>query len=186
MTRGVTRGAARPPGDPAVYNTSVSDQVGFAADTYLIGSSIVIPNGRLQAKSIYRCSFNVVKTAAGVATPIINIRFGTAGTTADASRGTLTWQAQTAVVDEGCFDIFATFRTVGGGTSAVLTTVGNLRHTLAATGLGVGNAESEIATSAGFDSTVANSILGLSVNGGASAAWTVSTVQAELINLVAV
>jgi predicted ester cyclase len=47
----------------------------------------------------------------------------------------------------------------------------------------VGVSESEVATSGGFESTVSNSIIGISVNGGASAAWTVQIVQAELINL---
>jgi hypothetical protein len=167
-----------------VFNGSTAAQgAGFASDTYLTGSSIAIPNGSLQAKAMYRCWFNVVKTAAGTAAPIINIRFGTAGTTSDTSRGTLTFSAQTAVVDEGTFEIMATFRTVGSGTSAVLQTCAKLNHRLSITGLGVGVSESEVATSGGFDSTVSNSIIGISVNGGASAAWTVQIVQAELINL---
>lgn len=173
------------PGNGGKFNASVAAQgPGFATDTYLTGSSIAIVDGTLQAKSMYRCTFNVTKTAAGTATPIINIRFGTAGTTADTSRGTLTWSAQTAVADEGMFELFATFRTVGASTSAVLQTTGLLMHRLSITGLGVGVSEPEIATSGGFDSTVTNSIIGLSVNGGTSAAWTVSLVQAELFNLV--
>lgn len=167
-----------------VANASVANQgPGFAADTYLVGSSCAIPAGRLQAKAMYRCLFNVTKTAAGVATPIINLRIGTAGTTADASRGVLTFSAQTAVADEGVFDLEATFRTVGAGTAAVVQSLAQLRHRLSVTGLGVGVSEPEVATSGGFDSTVANLIVGLSVNGGASAAWTVNLVQAELTNL---
>lgn len=167
----------------AVYNASVASQgAGFAADTYLTGSSIAIPASSLQAKSMYRCVFNATKTAAGTATPVVNVRFGTAGTTADTSRGTLTWSAQTAVADESIWEVWSTFRTVGSGTSAVLQTAGRRTHRLATTGFGP-DSEPEIATSGGFDSTVANSIIGLSVNGGASAAWTVALVQAELINL---
>ena len=169
----------------SVYNASVAAQgAGFATDTYLTGSSIAIPASSLQAKTLYRCVFNVTKTAAGVATPIINIRFGTNGTTADTSRGTLTFSAQTAVADEGVFEVWATFRTVGSGTSAVLQTAGRITHGLSITGLDTLVSETEIATSAGFDSTVASSIIGLSVNGGTSAAWTVSLVQAELVNLL--
>lgn len=168
----------------SVYNASVASQTGFSADTYLVGSSIAIPAGRLQAKSLYRCKFNVVKTAAGTATPIINIRFGTAGSTADTSRGTLTFSAQTAVIDEGVFDFTAIFRTVGSGTSAVLRSLCRLTHRLSITGLGTGVSEPEIALSGGFDSTVASSIIGLSVNGGTSAAWTVEAVTAELVNLL--
>jgi hypothetical protein len=172
-------------GNVRTNNASVGLQSGFSTDTYLTGSSCLIPDSSLQAKSMYRCRFQVVKTAAGVATPIINIRIGTAGTTADTSRGTLTWTAQTAAADEGVFEVFATFRTVGSGTSAVLQTLINRTHRLSVTGLGGANSvsEPEIATSGGFDSTVSSLIIGISVNGGASAAWTVNLVQAELINL---
>lgn len=168
-----------------VYNASVSNQgPGFASDTYLTGSSIAIPSGSLQAKSIYRCRFALTKTAAGTATPIINVRFGTNGSTADTSRGTLTFSAQTAAADEGVFEVVVVFRTVGSGTSAVIQSSGQLRHRLSITGFGTGVSEPEAATSAGFDSTVANSIIGLSVNGGTSAAWTVTQVTTELLNLV--
>jgi len=171
-------------GNSAVYNASVAAQgAGFASDTYLTGSSIAIPASRLQAKSIYRCKFNAVKTAAGTATPIIQVRFGTNGTTADTSRGTLTHSAQTGVIDEMTYEFIAIFRTVGSGTSAVLQSLGQINHRLSITGFGTGVSEPEIATSGGFDSTVANSIIGLSVNGGTSASWTVNVVTAELVNL---
>ena len=168
-----------------LYNQSLAQQgAGFATDTYLTGSSIAIPDGSLQAGARYRCIFNVVKTAAGTATPIINVRIGTAGTTADTSRGTLTHSAQTAVVDEGTFEVFVTFRSVGSGTSAVIQSLSRLSHRLSVTGLGTGVGEPEIATSAGFNSTTSGLIIGLSVNGGTSASWTVQLVQAELNNLI--
>lgn len=166
------------------HNASVANQTGFAADTYLTGSSIAIPNGRLQAKSKYRARFNVVKTAAGVVAPVLNLRFGTAGSTADTARATLTFAAQTAVVDEGFFEIDAVFRTVGSGTSAILQATGQLTHRLAATGFSTSAVSIAAGVSGtGFDSTVANSIIGLSVNGGTSAAWTVNLVDALLENL---
>lgn len=172
-------------GRSSVNNAAVSTPgAGFAADTYLVGSSCAIPASSLQAKAMYRCKFSVVKTAAGVAAPVINVRIGTAGTTADTSRGTLTFAAQTAVIDEGFFEIFCTFNSVGSGTSAVLRSVGTLAHRLAATGLSTDATGVKTAVSGGFDSTVASSIIGLSVNGGASAAWTIDLVQAELFNLV--
>jgi hypothetical protein len=168
------------------YNASVASQAGFSSDTYLVGSSITIPTGRLQAKTMYRATFNVVKTNAGTATPILNIRFGTAGTTADTSRGQHTFTAGTAAADEGVWDVWATFRTVGSGTTAVLQSLSRITHKLSVTGITgtAATSEAEIATSAGFDSTVASSIIGLSVNGGTSASWTISLVQAELFNLV--
>lgn len=167
-----------------VVNASVSNQTGFATDTYLAGSSILIPSARLQAKSIYRCKFNVSKTGAGTVAPVIIVRFGTAGTTADTARATLTFPAQTAVIDEGFFDLTVVFRTVGSGTTAVIQATANLAHRLSVTGLSTGVSPTVTATSSGFDSTVASSIIGISVNGGTSAAWTVNSVIAEMSNLL--
>lgn len=169
----------------SAHNASVTTPAaGFAADTYLAGSSCAIPTGLLQAKAKYRCRFTVTKTAAGVATPIVTVRFGTLGTTGDAARCTLTFAAQTAVVDEGVFEVEVVFRTVGAGTTAVLQAVGILSHRLSVTGLSVDVTGVKFSTSAGFDSTVAASIIGLSVNGGAAAAWTVAVVSSELVNLL--
>jgi hypothetical protein len=169
----------------SIENASTSTPgAGFAADTYLAGSSILIPTlGVLKATSIYRCQFDVTKTAAGVATPIINLRFGTAGTTADTSRGTHTFPAQTAAADGGVFSLVAVFRTVGSGTSAVLASRCILNHNLAATGLSTSNGPLTTALSGGFDSTPAGSIIGVSLNGGTSAAFTITVVEAELLNL---
>jgi hypothetical protein len=153
------------------------------ADTYLAGSGVTITPARLQAGSFYRCRFNVVKTAAGVAAPVINIRLGTAGTTADTSRATLTFAAQTGVIDEGMFEILANFRSVGAGTAAVLQGEGSLWHRLVTTGLNVtGVFTSVINTGAGFDSTTVTK-MGLSVNNGASASWAINLVQADVLNL---
>lgn len=169
-------------GSGALYNQAVASQTGFAADTYLVGSSIAIPSSGLRVGSRYRLLFDVTKTAAGVATPAINIRVGTAGTTADTSRAAMTFPAQTAVVDSGSFEIDVVARTVGSGTSAVLQGFARLRHGLAATGLSTSGGPIVVNTGGGFDSTVANSIIGASVNGGASAAWTIQLVAAELLN----
>ena len=177
-----------------VFNASVSTPAaGFAADTYLVGSSIAIPASSLQAKSIYRCVFQVSKTAAGVAAPVLILRFGTLGTTGDAAKCTFTFPVQTAVADNGLFAVEAIFRTVGSGTSAVIEGTASLIHALVGTtantnaGLSsttLGVAPTVSAVSAGFDSTVANSIVGLSVNGGTAAAWTIPHVTSELINIL--
>lgn len=170
-------------GKERAYNASVSTPAaGFAADTYLIGSSLAIPAGGLQAKTLYRCSFDVTKTGAGTAAPVITPRIGTAGTIADTARGAITFPAQTGVIDNGLFEVVVVFRTVGSGTSAVTQTRGRLTHNLSVTGLSVGVGPIAVATAGGFDSTTAT-FIGLSVNGGTSAAWTITLVQAELINL---
>ena len=168
---------------PIIYNQSVAQQAGFATDTYLTGSSIAIPSGSLKAGTRYHLIFDVSKTGAGTVTPIIYIRFGTGGTTGDTARLTFTFLAQTAVVDIGTFEVWVTFRTVGSGTSAVLQGTAQCNHRVASGGLQNVISTTLQVTSGGFDSTVANSKIGVSVNGGTSASWTVQLVQAELENL---
>lgn len=68
------------------HNAAIAQQTGFAADTYLVGSSNAIPAGRLQAKTIHRVRFSLQKTAAGVAAPVITVRTGTTGTITDTLR----------------------------------------------------------------------------------------------------
>lgn len=167
-----------------ICRASNADQSPFATDTYLAGASIPIPNSRLQVGSIYECEFNVAKTAAGVAAPVITLRIGTLGTVSDSSKGSLTFSAQTAVSDEGLFKVQLVWRTLGSGTSGLVRLVGSLIHENGITGLSTKNSDIVTTNSVGYDSTVANSIIGLSVNGGASAAWTIHLVQSKLINLL--
>jgi hypothetical protein len=156
---------------------------GYSSDTYLAGSSIGIPTSGFLAKARYSCKFDMVKTAAGTATFVVVVRIGTAGTTADSAILTFTFTAGTAAVDTGMFEVVCHFRTVGSGTSAVLVGVAELRHALAATGLTTlgASGQAQIAVvSSGFDSTIAATIIGISVNGGASFSGTNTLVQAEL------
>jgi hypothetical protein len=165
-----------------LYNQSVAQQgAGFNADTYLTGSSIAIPSTGMQAGTRYHLVFDVSKTAAGVATPIIYVRFGTNGSTADTARLTFTFLAQTAAADIGTFEVWVTFRTVGA--AAVMQGTAQVRHRLQITGLQNLVSTTLQVTSGAFDSTVANSIIGVSVNGGAAASWTVQNVQVDLQNL---
>jgi hypothetical protein len=174
----------------SVFNASVTTPAaGYAADTYLAGSQCLIPaatgRGALKVGSMYKARFSVSKTAAGLVAPIINVRFGTLGTTADTSIGTLTFAAQTAVIDTGLFEVFVTWRTVGTGTTATIEPVGTLVHIGAAVGLSTANASVVVgAVGAGHNSQLASAGIGLSVNGGTNAAWTIALVQAELLALV--
>ena len=146
----------------------------------MTGSNISVPSGCPDVGTTYRLIFDVVKTAAGTATPIINVRFGTNGTTADAAILTFTFGAGTAAADTGRFEVLALFRTVGSGTSAVL--VGNATLVSNLTTTGLSNAvKAKQVTSSGFDSTTSNAIIGASYNGGTSASHTVQLVRAELI-----
>jgi hypothetical protein len=166
----------------AIYtNASTAAQgPGLAADTYVTGSNVSIPSGAPYVGTTYHLIFDVVKTAVGTATPILIVRYGTAGAIGDTARLTFTFGAGTAAADTGQFEIWASFRTVGSSTSAVLAGRADLTSNLQTTGLS--NAVKCVtANSSGFDSTVANSIIGCSYNGGASASHTINLVRAELI-----
>jgi hypothetical protein len=151
-----------------------------SADTYYLGLPTA---GRIQAGSWFRWQFRANK-GGGTATPVYTIRFGTAGTTADTARVTMTGAAQTAVADEGYFIVDVAFRAVGA--SAVLVGQVALQHRLATTGFSVTatNVFLTPVVSGTFDSTVANSIIGLSVNPGASGAWVTDLVTLETGNLL--
>lgn len=159
---------------------------GYSSDTYLAGSSIAVPSGLLRAGTSFYWAFDMVKTAAGTAAATINIRVGTAGTTADSSRCLFTWGAGTAAADSGIFEVWAHLRTVGSGTSAVVVGLAGCRHALAATGListGASGHGQLVTVGGGFDSTVANLIVGLSFNGGASFSGTNTLVEASAFNI---
>lgn len=172
---------------PMLNNRSVSTvSAGYATDTYLAGSSITMPAGGPVVGTTYHCMFDMVKTAAGTAAFTVNLRYGTAGTTADASLISWAFTAGTAAIDTGTFEVWAHFRTVGSGTSAVVVGKIECSHALAATGLialGAAGFGQITTVSSGFNSTPAGSILGLSVNGGASFSGTCTIVEAQTYNL---
>lgn len=160
---------------------SVGNATGFAADTYLVGSAVPVPPAGLVNGMRYTCKFDMVKTAAGTATPTVIVRIGTLGTTADAAILTFTFAAGTAAVDTGTFEVNAHFRLAG--SAAVLMGVCECRHALAATGLvstgASGQGQISVVSSA-FDATPSNTFIGVSFNGGASFAGTNTLVEAEL------
>lgn len=163
----------------AVSPATVS--AGYSSDTYLAGSAVPVPPGGFTQGMRYECVFDMVKTAAGTATPIVVIRIGTNGTTADTAIVTSTFAAGTAAADTGTFAVSAYFRTVG--TSAVLVATVECRHALAATGLtSLGaSGQAQITTvSSAFDSTPINTYIGVSFNGGASFSGTNTYARAEL------
>lgn len=162
-------------------NANTADVTANAADTYLTGSSISIPPSLLRVGGVFIWKFAMSKTAAGTATPIWNIRFGVNGTTADTARVTHTGIAQTAAVDNGMAEIMAIVRTAGA--AGVLSSYYALQHLGAAAGLA--NAVSDVKqnNSAAFDMTVANSIIGVSMNPGAAGVWTFQLVAVNGFNL---
>lgn len=168
-----------------IVNASVAVQTPAVGDTYLVGSSILLQSLVPRIGTKYVCSFDVSKTAAGVATPIIIVRFGAAGSVADAAILTFTFPAQTAIADVGTFEVVCAFRSVG----AAGTLIGraSLIHKGTATGLTGLSIEPGPtvvpAVSAGFNTALANAIIGLSITPGAAAAWTIQLVTAEVDNI---
>ena len=165
-----------------LFNFSTGAQgAGFSSDTYLTGSNILLPSSRPIAGTLYRCEFAVSKTNAGTATPVITLRYGTNASTSDTGLITFTFGAGSAATDTALWYVEALFRSVGSGTSAVLSGASELTNTLASTGFTTA-VKMQQGNSSGFDSTTANTYLGLSVNGGSSAAWTVQLVASRLEN----
>ena len=159
----------------------------FATDTYITNSNIAPPAAAdIKAKGQYHCVFDMTKTNVGTATPIITVRFGVNGTTADAAVLQWTLGAGTAAVDTAVIEIWATFRSVGPSTSAVLQGTLKILHT-AATGTGLTSTADKaltpfaVTTSAGFATTPSGGYIGVSFNGGSSFSGTVQQVQATLI-----
>jgi len=159
---------------------------GYASDTYLVGSAVTIPTaGGWRVGTIYRCGFDITKTAAGTAASTIIVRMGTTGTTADAAILTFNHGVGTANADIGWYSLVATFRAVGAGTTAILQGVLALHHDLASTGLTTSSIDGNYilpVTSAGFNSTT-QTIIGISFNGGASFSGTNTLVVASAENI---
>lgn len=167
-------------------NASIAAQgAGFAVDTYLTNSGILIPSFGFQAKTRFLWKVSASKSGAGTAQPIYVLRIGANQSTADTARLTLTGPAQTAIADIGTLMIMATVRSIGGagviqgtawwehrGTAANTTTSG--------TGFANDTTGHIEGTSAGFDmGAIGGLFIGLSINGGTSASWTLTQVHAE-------
>lgn len=167
---------------PSIFNVSTADQVTSTSDVYLLNSNLLI-GGRIKVGTMFRWKIAMTKTAAGTANPIFIVRFGTAGTIADTVRNTLTTTvAGSAAVDTGIWEVYGVVRTHSA--TGVVHAACGLSHALDSTGFVGGNGAAQ-QTSATFDTTVAGLQVGLSYNGGSSAAHTVQQVQAEAMNLAA-
>lgn len=161
-------------------NSATAAQALGTADTVVTGSRVLVPSSGLQVGMLYIVELSLSKTGAGVAAPVWTVRMGTAGTTSDASQWTHTGVAQTGVAETGYYRLVCTVRSIGAsgvlqGTLTVVRTGGT-----AATGLAsVPVAEQ---TGAAADKTWASGQgLLLSVNPGASSAWTVTQCFAQLL-----
>jgi hypothetical protein len=163
------------------HNASINSQgAGFSADTYVTDSDLLIPSFGVQARTIFRWTIAAVKTAAGVATPVYSFRIGSARTTADTAQLQITGPAQTAAADNGILTLILAVLTVGG--SGTIRGTAAWSHSAAATGFAADDNGYVSAASSGFDnSALGGQYVGVSINGGASASWTIRQVVAEAI-----
>jgi len=156
---------------------TAASAAGFATDTYIANSSVpLLGIGALRIGRRYKWRFVISKTAAGTATPILQVRVGTAGTTADTSRLTFTFGAGTAAADRGEIELEALVTAIGA--SGVLRAKAEWTTNLQTTGL-TSTIKSLQVTSSAFDMTPANQLIGCSYNGGTSASHTIEYVSAE-------
>jgi hypothetical protein len=170
-----------------IWNASTTSQTPSASTrTYLTGSSIQIPKEKIKIGTIYRCRFDITKTAAGTAGFTIDVAVGTNGSTSDTARLTFTIPAGTAIIDNGWVDIYVIFR---GPLTGSCIAAGHLVITKAATvSTGLFQATNlpvynETQVSGAFDVTTDDLIVGTCITPGASAAYTMQLVMAEIPNL---
>lgn len=163
------------------HNAAVASQgAGFSSDTYVTDSDILIPSFGVQAKTVFRWTLVITKTAAGIAAPVYSIRIGSGRSTSDTAHVQITGPAQTAAVDVGFLTIMATNRTVS-ASGSIKGTAGWI-HNASVAGFCNNEAGAVDATSSTADnSALAGLYIGLSINAGASAAWTITQVFAEAI-----
>jgi hypothetical protein len=167
-----------------MFNSSVTSQATFSSsDLYVTNSNVTVAAGDFKAKGQYRCVFDMTKSA-GTGAIVISVRVGTGGIVSDPQILSFTFGAGTGVADTGTFEIIATWRTVGSGTSAVMQGVCRAQKNAATTTGLWNNAGTDLvivaATSAGFNSSTATNI-GVSFNGNTAFAGTSTLCQATLI-----
>lgn len=154
-------------------NASAGQQTGFAADTYLTGSSILIPSCGMQVGQLYKWEVGIEKSAAGTALIATTVRIGSNQSTADTSRAALAQTvAQAATASANIMHVSLLVRTVS-ASGVVVASMGF-------TGTQLGDGDRIV--SATFDNTaLAGQFVGLSLNGGASASYTIDSVVGYLI-----
>jgi hypothetical protein len=176
-----TNDTGRHTGDFSRNDATASQGAGFATDTYVTNSGLLIPSFGMKAGQLYRWWISLSKTAAGTTAAAVTVRIGTGQATSDTARLTLTQGvAQAANAVSALLIVFVGVRNVGasgviaggfGFTQSYGTTAGTQ---------GFGNGADGVSST--FDnSALAGNYVGLSINGGTSAAWTISHVAAELI-----
>jgi hypothetical protein len=165
---------------PASNYITTDQTINASTTAYVNGSDIRASAGRpFKVGTILRWWVWLTKTAAGVAARTLDVRFGTAGTTADTSRASLA-VTPTANADGGYYAVEATIRSVSASGVVAIGIV--LCHQGATTGLSNGTAVAG-QTNATFDDTSTSLIAGLSITTGAAEVLTITQVNTEVDNI---
>ena len=168
-----------PGGGLEVKNFSIVAQaLSGVTRVFVAGSQLQVPPSGLKVGSKIRFVLDITKTAAGTASCVFDIAFGTAGTVADTARISFTKIAGTAVVDVARVVIEATVRSVG--TTGVVVGKFNLTHNLQITGFATLPCLNVVTVSSGFDNDGQELYIGLNVTQGAADAYTIQVVDAVL------
>jgi len=168
-----TTSAGKHLGSLSRNESSANQGPGFASDTYITNSGLLIPSFGMKVGQMAKWTIALSKTAAGVAAPVLQVRIGPNQSTADTSRLTFTSTIiAVATATAGLMIVMVGVNSVAA--SGAIAGGYGFTHT----NFGDGGAGASI----GFDNTaVQGQFLGLSFNAGASASYTISHVSAELI-----
>lgn len=162
-----------------VRNFSVVAQViATAARDFVDGSQLLVPSSGLKVGSKIRFVLDLTKTAAGTASAVFDIAFGTDGDVNDTARVSFTKIAGTAAIDTMRVVIEAVVRSVG--SAGVVVGQFSMTHNLLATGFSTLPAASLVTISSGFANDGQELFIGLNITSGASDVWTVQKVEASL------
>ena len=171
--------------------STASQSPAAASTTYLTGSNLSIPGAGLHAGTQFVWRLAATKTAFGTVANSFLVKYGTLGTTSDATALTFTGPLNTAAVDTGTFTIMVTVQTVNASTG---TWEGNLQivhddaecvgmvsiATCSATNAPDGYSVN--AASGSFNDTT-GTIVGLAFTSGTAEAYTFQLIQANAYNL---
>ena len=158
-------------------NDGVAQALAGTTRTQIAGTQLLVPASGLKVGARIRFVLSVVKTAAGTASAVFDIAFGTTGLVADTARVSFTKTAGTAAVDAGKIVIEAVVRSVG--SSGIVVGSFQLTHDLAVTGLTV-LPNTKVVVSSGFDNDGQELFISLNATLGASDAYTFDLVEASL------
>jgi hypothetical protein len=165
----------------SIRNWNTSAQAISTTELYLTGSNLAVPAHGLQVGTAFRWRLGLTKTA-GTAALVVTIKTGTLGTTGDANTVTFTnTNVGTSVTDQAFITIDAILRNVGA--AGILSGIYQMIHNLDITGFSTSRTECKQTNSAGFVTTTAGLIVGISVTGGTAFAGSAEVVDAEMVNI---